>query len=140
MSASNVAVIQGIYDAFAVGDVSGVLGAMSLDIVWNEADDFPYADGNPYVGPEAIAKGVLMRCGTEWDGFGVVVGELLDAGDTVVALGHYVGIYKATGKPMRAQLVHVWRIAGGKAVRFQQYANTLHVAHVTGLDLSEPGH
>jgi uncharacterized protein len=132
MSKENVAVIRGIYDAFAVGDVPGVLGRMSPDIVWNEAENFPYADGNPYVGPEAIAKGVFTRCATEWDGFGVAVEEILDAGDTVVTLGRYVGTYKATGKPQRTQLVHVWRVAGGKAVRFQQYADTLQVARVIG--------
>jgi len=132
MSESNVELIRGIYDAFAVGDVAGVLGRMSPDIVWNEAENFPYADGNPYVGPEAVAGGVFARCASEWDGFAVAVDELLDAGDNVVALGHYLGAYKATGKSMRTQLVHVWRVADGKAVRFQQYADTLQVARVTG--------
>ncbi len=132
MSKENVALIQGLYDAFATGDVGDVLGRMSPDIVWNEAENFPYADGNPYVGPEAIVGGVFARCATEWDGFAVSVEEILDAGDTVIALGRYLGVYKATGKPMRTQLVHVWRITGGKVVRFQQYADTLQVSRVTG--------
>ena len=55
MSAENVAVIKGIYHAFAAGDVAGVLGRMSPDIVWHEAENFPYADKNPYHGPEAVA-------------------------------------------------------------------------------------
>ena len=132
MSASNVAVIRGIYEAFAAGDVGGVLGAMSPDIVWMEADNFPYADGNPYVGPQAIAEGVFARCIGEWDGFGVEVNEIIDGGDTVIALGYYVGTYKASGKAQRTQLVHVWRMRGGNAAGFQQYANTLHIAQVTG--------
>ena len=132
MSKDNVALIQGIYDAFSVGDVPGVLGRMSPDIVWNEAENFPYADGNPYVGPMAVATGVFARCGSEWDGFTVAVDEILDAGDTVVALGHYLGTYKATGQAMKTQMVHVWRVAGGKAASFQQYADTLQVARVTG--------
>jgi ketosteroid isomerase-like protein len=132
MSKENVALVQGLYDAFATGDVADVLGRMSPDIVWNEAENFPYADGNPYVGPEAIASGVFTRCATEWDGFAVSVEEILDAGDTVIALGRYLGTYKATGKPMRTQLVHVWRVAGGKVVRFQQYADTLQVSRVIG--------
>lgn len=132
MSKENVALIQGIYDAFAAGDVAGVLGRMSADIVWNEAENFPYADGNPYTGPEAVAQGVFARCGSEWDGFAVVVEELLDAGDTIVALGRYRGTYKATGRSQNTQLVHVWRLAGGKAVRFQQYADTLQVARIIG--------
>jgi ketosteroid isomerase-like protein len=70
MSADNVDVIKGIYDAFAKGDVPGVLGRMSPDIVWHEAENFPYADRNPYRGPEAVAAGVFARCIGEWDGFG----------------------------------------------------------------------
>ena len=127
MSQENVALIRGVYDGFAAGDVGAVLGAMSPDIVWNEAENFPYADGNPYVGPRAIAEGVFARCIGEWDGFTVQVDEILDAGDTVVALGRYTGTCKATGTPISAQLAHVWRVADGKIVRFQQYTDTLQV-------------
>ena len=132
MTDENTKIVKSLYDAFAIGDVPGVLGAMAPDIVWNEADDFPYADQNPYIGPEAVAEGVFGRCISEWDSFGVEIDEILDAGGTVFATGHYVGIYKATGKPQRTQLVHVWRLSGGKITGFQQYANTLHVARVMG--------
>ena len=132
MSQENVALIRGIYDGFAAGDVGAVLGAMSPDIVWNEAENFPYADGNPYVGPQAVAEGVFARLIGEWDGFAVNVEEILDAGDTIVALGRYGGSCKATGKAMNPQLAHVWRVAGGKAVAFQQYVDTLQVARTIG--------
>jgi ketosteroid isomerase-like protein len=132
MSKENVAVIRGLYDAFAVGDVPGVLGRMSPDIVWNEAENFTYADRNPYVGPNAIVEGVFMRIGADWDGFTVKPEEILDAGDTIVALGRYTGVHKATGKSLHAQMVHVWRVKDGKATAFQQYADTLHTARVTG--------
>ena len=132
MSQENVDLIRGIYDGFAAGDVGAVLGAMSPDIVWNEAENFPYADGNPYLGPQAVAEGVFARCIGEWDGFGVNVEEILDAGDTIVALGRYSGSCKATGKAMNPQLAHVWRVADGKAIGFQQYVDTLQVARATG--------
>jgi len=125
-------VVQGIYDAFSAGDVPAVLGRMDDQIEWNEANNFPYADGNPYIGPEAVLNGVFARFIDEWDGFGVEMDELLDAGEIIVALGHYTGTYKATGKPQRTQIVHVWRVSDGKATRFQQYADTLHVARVIG--------
>jgi hypothetical protein len=41
MSAENVAVIKGIYEGFAAGDVPAVVAAMSPDIEWNEAENFP---------------------------------------------------------------------------------------------------
>jgi hypothetical protein len=132
MSQEGVALVRAMYDAFAKGDVPGVLSAMSPDIVWNEAENFPYADKNPYRGPQAVAEGVFMRVGAEWEGFTVNAAEILDAGDVIVALGRYGGTYKATGRPQNTQFVHVWRIAGGKVTGFQQYADTLQVARVTG--------
>ena len=131
MSRENVALVQAIYGAFGAGDVPGVVARMSPDIVWNEAENFPYADGNPYIGPEAILTGVFARLGTDWEGFAAVPDEFLDAGDTVVVLGRYRGTYKSTGQALDAQLVHVWRLEDGKAVAFQHYTDTLQAARVT---------
>ena len=130
MSQENVALIRSIYEAFAAGDVPGVLGAMRADMEWNEAEGFAYADGNPYVGPQAILEGVFARLAGEWDGFAAVAEEMLDAGDTVVVLGRYRGTYKATGRALDAQMAHIWRVADGKAVRFQQLTDTLQAARV----------
>jgi ketosteroid isomerase-like protein len=132
MSKENADLIRAIYGAFAAGDVPGVVARMSPDIVWNEAENFPYADGNPYCGPEAILGGVFARLGSEWDGFAAAPEEYLDAGDTIVVLGRYRGACKATGLEQNAQMVHVWRVEDGKAARFQQYVDTLQVARVTG--------
>jgi ketosteroid isomerase-like protein len=132
MSAENVALIKGLYDAFARGDIADALGRMSPDIAWYEAEDFPYADRNPYRGPEAVVAGVFARIAGEWENFSTGMGELIGDGDRVVALGRYQGTYKATGKAMDAQAVHVWTVKDGKAVGFQQYINTLNVARATG--------
>ncbi len=130
MSQENVELVRTVYAAFAAGDVPAVLGAMSPDIVWNEAENFPYADRNPYLGPEAVLTGVFGRIATDWDGFTVVPGEMLDAGDTVVVLGRYRGTCRATGRALDAQLAHVWRVADGRVVGFQQYTDTLQAARV----------
>lgn len=132
MSQANVDLIRKVYADFAAGDIVGVLGAMSPDMEWNEAENFPLADGNPYRGPDAILSGVFARLGSEWDGFASHPEEYLDAGDTVVVLGRYGGSYKATGQPIDAQMVHVWRIADGKVTRFDQRVDTLQAARVTG--------
>ena len=134
MSQENVALVRGIYDAFAGGDVPAVLGAMSPDIVWNEAENFPLADRNPYVGPDAVLQGVFARLGSDWDGFTVVPEEYLDAGDTVVMLGRYRAACRATGRPVDAQVAHVWRIEDGKAKGFQQLTDTLQFARATATE------
>ena len=132
MSQQNVDLVRGIYAAFAAGDVPAVLGAMSADIEWNEAENFIYADGNPYRGPEAVLNGVFARIGAEWDGFAPIAEEILDAGDAVVVLGRYRGTHRATGTELDAQLAHVWRVRDGKVVGFQQYTDTLQAARASG--------
>jgi ketosteroid isomerase-like protein len=132
MSQQNVDLMKSLYEAFGRGDVPTVLGAMDPGIVWNEAENYPYADKNPYVGPNAVLEGVFARLGGEWDGFKVNVEEVLDAGDTVVTLGRYGGAYKKTGSRINAQFAHVWRLRGGKIVHFQQYTDTLQTAKAVG--------
>jgi len=132
MSQDNVGLIRSLYEAFGRGEVPVVLGAMDPTMQWNEAENFPYADRNPYVGPEAILQGVFLRLATEWDGFSVELGELHGASDVVVATGRYAGAFKKTGRRIHAQFAHVWKLRGGKAVSFQQYTDTLQVAKAVG--------
>lgn len=124
--------IRSLYDSFAQGDVPTVLGSFDPEIVWMEAENINYADRNPYRGPQAVAEGVFMRIGQDWQDFRVNVEEIIDSGDTVVALGRYTGTNKSTNQPLNAQFVHVWRLRDGKIVRFQQYADTAQFARVTG--------
>ena len=122
MSAQSVQLIQGLYDAFAKGDVPTVLAALSPDIAWTEAAGFPY--GGTYNGQDAVLSGVFMRLATEWQGFAAIPREIIDGGDTVIALGQYSGKYNATGKSFQAEFAHVWRLQDGKAVTFTQYTDT----------------
>jgi uncharacterized protein len=124
MSEENVNVVRGIYEAFSKGDIPSVLGQLDKEIEWREADNFIYADRNPYIGPQAILEGVFMRLGAQWDGFKVNPDQLLDSGDHVVVLGYYSGSYRRTGRKVKAQMVHVWTLRDGKAVKFQQYTDT----------------
>jgi len=132
MSLENVGLMRSLYEAFGRGDVPVVLGAMDPGIVWNEAENFPYADRNPYVGPDAVLQGVFMRLATEWDGFSVSLEEVHGAGDVVLATGRYGGAYKKTGTRIHAQFAHVWKVRGGKVVSFQQYTDTLQASRAVG--------
>ena len=125
MTQSNGEIIRSLYAAFGRGDAGAVLSLFDAGIVWNEAEGHPYADRNPYVGPQQVAEGVFARIMTEWDGFTVTPERYVEEGETVVATGRYRGAWKATGCPLDAQFVHVWTIREGRVVAFQQYADTL---------------
>src|SRR5918993_3351661 len=133
MSQENVESVRGIYEAFGRGDVPAVLGQMDQAIEWREAENFIYADRNPYVGPQAVLEGVFMRLGTEWEGFSVTPEEWLDAGNRVVVLGTYKGTHRETAKRVRAQFAHVWSLNEGRVARFQQYTDTKQFAEVVAV-------
>lgn len=125
---SNLNSVQKVYEAFAKGDIPAVLGFLTPDCAWTEAEGFPY--GGTYHGPRAVLEGVFMRLGSEWNGFAAVPDEFIDGGDSIVVLGKYSGTYKRTGKSFEANFAHVWKVKDGKAVRFIQYVDTLLVDRV----------
>lgn len=120
----NTEIVKSLYDAFASGDVPAALDTFDAGIEWREAEGLRYADGNPYIGAQAIAAGVFQRLAGDFDNFTVAPANIIDAGDVVVAEGRYRGIVKDTGKRVDAQFAHVWSLKNGKIVRFQQYTDT----------------
>ena len=124
MSEENKKKIEGMYEAFGRGDIPFVIGALDADVEWWEAENFIYADNNPYIGPQAVLEGVFMRIGSEWEWFTVTPEEVLDAGETVVGRGYYAGKYRQTGREVRAQFAHVFGFRNGKVAKFQQYTDT----------------
>lgn len=117
--------IKNLYDAFAEGDIATILSLFHDDITWNEAENFPYADGNPYVGPEAILNGVFGRIGEEWHYWNLIDIHLYEMeGSRVLATGRYQAQYKKNDAKINLQMAHLWKIQHGKIIAFQQFADT----------------
>ena len=118
-------VIADHYAAGSRGDLDGMIADFADDIEWTEAAGFPLA--GIYHGPEAVKTGVFMALGADWDGWAPQIDELVADGETVVALGWYTATHRATGKPVRTRLAHVWRVSGERIVAFEQITDTLPV-------------
>lgn len=118
----NTAIIRGIYAAFAAGDMPAVLATFASQIRWHEAEGFPY--GGLYTGPDQVLEHVFMKLGTEWEGFAALPDEYVAEGGTVVVLGRYQGVYKATGKEISVPMVHVWKLRDGRVAEFFQHTDT----------------
>lgn len=131
MTRSNMDIVRGIYSAWPRG-IDAFLESLAPDVEWRFADNFVYGKVNPLIGHEALRKGSLASLKTDWDGFDGELEELLDAGDTIIGLGHYVGTYKATDRRLRAQFAHFWTLRDGKVTRWRQYVDTKQFADVTG--------
>jgi ketosteroid isomerase-like protein len=117
-------IVKAVYDAFGKGDVPAVLGAFDPQIQWREAEHFLYADGNPYVGPQAVLEGVFQPILADVENFAVLPERFVEGGDAVVAEGRYRGTMKKTGTALDAQFAHIWHLRDDKVVRFQQYTDT----------------
>jgi len=118
------AIVETVYTAFAEGDMETFAGLMAPDIVWNEAEGNPYADLNPYIGPEAVMSGLMSRLVSEWEDTSVTPDEFVVEGDRVVVFGRYGETWKATGKTIDIPFVHSWTVEDAKLVAFQQYTDT----------------
>jgi len=126
----NIKVVNDLYNAFATGDIPTVLGLMQADITWNEAESNSLADGNPYIGPDAILSGVFARIGERHEYFNLKDIELHNMSDNkVLATLRYDGKVKSTAKTYNAQAAHLWTLNGeGKIKAFQQFVDTKKLA------------
>jgi len=126
----NIQVIDKLYNAFETGDMPTVLGSMHPDIEWNEAEGNSLADGNPYIGPDAILNGVFARLGANHEYFNLEDIKLHNmSDDKVLATLRYDAKVKDTGKSYNAQAAHLWTLnTDGKISAFQQYVDTKKLA------------
>ncbi|MDP2130205.1 MAG: nuclear transport factor 2 family protein [Erythrobacter sp.] len=129
---SNRDIIMALYSAFDRGDMDAVLALMADDIIWHEAENNKWADGNPYVGPQAVAAGVFDRVPDEYHSFAVEVGQVVADDDTVVMQGRYRARVKASGAEIAPQIVHWWTVKHGKITGFQQHVDTFALAKALG--------
>lgn len=122
-------IIENMYKAFSEGNVPAVLSAMDDSIVWNEAEGNALADGNPYIGPDAVLNGVFVRLVEDHEYFNLKDIELHNMeNNQVLATLRYDAKRKDNGALIDAQAAHHWKLKDGKVVSFQQYVDTKQLA------------
>ncbi|GGD53480.1 nuclear transport factor 2 family protein [Muriicola marianensis] len=126
----NIEIIDKVYNAFSTGDMPTVLGAMHPKIEWKEAESNSLADGNPYIGPNAVLEGVFARLIANHEHFSVQDVTLHGMDDNkVLATLRYDAKVKETDKAYNAQAAHFWTLDDdGKIIAFQQFVDTKKLA------------
>jgi len=127
---TNKAIIQGLYQSFASGDIQAVTATFADEIEWTEADGFPLA--GTYIGPQSVVENVFMRLSEFSENWAVAISRYIADGDTIVADGKYTWNHKETGKPCEVRMAHVWTLANGKAISFLQHVDTMKVRELIG--------
>ena len=119
---TNTDLVRRLYAAFAAPDHATIRDLFSPDIEWIQNEGFPH--GGRHVGPDAVLNDVFARFRQDWSSWSVTIDEYLDAGRTIIALGHYHGTHKTTGKSMSSPFAHLYDVKTGKITRFRQYTDT----------------
>lgn len=123
---TNLNIISDHYAASARQDLAAMMADVAADVHWTEMAGFPCA--GTWIGPEQVINHVFKVLGSEWIGYRFELEQLLDAGDRIVGVGLYSGMYGKTGKSMNARATHIWRLKEGRIVQFEQFTDTLFVA------------
>lgn len=116
-------IVKAHYAASDNKDIVGMLASLTATTEWTEMAGFPCA--GTYIGPEAVFENVFKVLGREWVDYTFTLERLIDGGNSVVGIGTYSGVYKKTGKTMRARVVHVWDMENQKVKKFEQFTDTL---------------
>lgn len=132
MPEKSIEIINDVYEHFNSRDYSGVLERFDPGFEWFAAENSPLADMSPYNGIEAIRSGVFERIEVGFEKLIVVPDEIFAANGRVVVLGYYEGKFRGKTEEFRTQVAHIWTLADGKPVKFQQYVDTLKIALDSG--------
>ena len=117
---SNVDVVNGAYESFAVGDVPAVIAALDENVVWDSPSPLPQRGS--FRGPDGVGS-FFQAVGSSWEGLKLDIQDMLDAGDDVIAIGRGAGTLSAGGASAGYGFAHVFTLRDGKIVRFREYAD-----------------
>jgi ketosteroid isomerase-like protein len=124
---SNVEVVRAMYEAFGRGDIPAVLTGMDDSMVFTIL-------GSSAVPLAGVRRGLAgmrqffdeLAQTLEFSRF--EPHDFIAQGDRVVALVHYAGKNKNTGRQFDAESAMVWTIRNGKAIQFVEYTDTEQLA------------
>jgi ketosteroid isomerase-like protein len=118
----NVAVLQGVYEAFGRGDMDTVLGVFDENVEWFSP------------GPADLPTSGRRRGRREVADFFKALDEVFEYerfepkkfiahGDDVVVLGEETFRVRATGKQLTCEWAQVCEMKSGKVIRFHEYVD-----------------
>jgi hypothetical protein len=114
----NIDVIRGIYDAAKTGDLASVLQVVAPDAITREAPSLPY--GGEFQGPDGMGR-LLKQVFSTWAKFEFELKELIDGGETIVALLQARITQRGADQATEMPMVEIWRLRDGKVVELVPY-------------------
>ena len=127
----NAATVQELYAAFGRGDVPSILAKLAEDVEWEYAaspsTEVPWLQ--PRRGRAAVAGFFEALVALEFKKFQPT--QMLESGNTVVALLDIEATVKATGKPLNeTDEMHLWRFNDDGSVASFRHGSDTYAHHV----------
>jgi ketosteroid isomerase-like protein len=131
MSAENLESVRRGYEHFlATGEPAAHL--MAPGFVWDMSTFRDWPERQTYEGPDGASE-FLADWVSAWEDWRLEVGELIDAGDDVVAIVHQSGRSKTTGLAVDMDFAQVWTYEDGRQTRMRMYADPEEALRAAGL-------
>jgi ketosteroid isomerase-like protein len=127
MPSENVQSLQAGYDAFARGDVDGVMELLRDDVEWITPESTPLS--GRYHGKQEV-MGFFGKLAELTQELSVEPREFIDAADAVLVVCRIRG--RGRNGTIDMDAAHLWRMRDGKASGFHEFADTAQLAAALG--------
>jgi len=132
MSEENVEVVRRAYEAFARGDLDGVLEAMDPDVEWAPAIA-PLLGVEPVRGKDALRRFFTQQLPEGFVDFEATPSSIEDLGDTVLVNVRYFGRGRVSGVPVSLEVFSLITLSGGQVVTLRDYETRVAALEAAGL-------
>jgi ketosteroid isomerase-like protein len=118
MSQENVDVVNRITDAWRTEGTPLPSGLLDPEIEWVNPPDAVERGTRKGIEEFAAAADAVTD---SFEGLGIDVDEMLDAGDRVIVIARLSGRGRGSGADVERRQGYIWTLRDGKAVRFQWF-------------------
>jgi ketosteroid isomerase-like protein len=126
VSSSNVELVRRHYEDWNSGDIDGVIAAFAPDVEWHGHPRLP--EPGPYAGRDQVERW-MDQFREAWGQLEARPIEVLDAGDSVVALVHMTGRGRGSGVEVQGGVdVHVMTLEADGITYFQIFPGDMAAA------------
>jgi ketosteroid isomerase-like protein len=123
VSSDNVELVRRHYESWNSGDTDGVIAAFAPDVEWHGHPRLP--EPGPYRSRSDVERW-MAQFREAWDELSARPVELLDAGDSVVALVHMTGRGRGSGVEVQGGVdVHVMTLGANGITYFQIFPGNI---------------
>ena len=121
---TNLQIIKKIYDGFEFGDMEAILKDMSEDVTWLHPGN---SEQIPFAGKFQGKAGVKRFFETAFEQIDVLeqkIKSFVEGEDKVIVIGYEHMKVKKTGLEYKSNWVHLYTLADGKVVEFEEFIDT----------------